>query len=71
MLARSEFERGVAHIDAVDADGPGIRVAQALEQGDRRALAGAGVADQRHRLAGLRDEARDRARRGARRRRTG
>ena len=56
MLARSEFERDVAQVDAVDADGSGIRVAQALEQGDRSALAGAGVADQRHRLARFRDE---------------
>ena len=56
MLARSEFERDVADVDAVDADRAGIRVAQALQQGHRGALAGAGVADQRHRLAGLGDE---------------
>ena len=51
MLRRSEFERHVAHVEPSIGCGP-MRVAQALQQGERGGLAGAGRADQRDGLAG-------------------
>ena len=48
--------RHVAQVVAVDRDGARLRVVEAREQLDDRRLAGAGVADERHGLAGLRDQ---------------
>ena len=52
MLRRSDFELDVAMVDAVDADDARLGVPHAVQQRQRRALAGAGRADEGHRRAG-------------------
>ena len=46
-------ESDVADVDAVDLDAARLRVSHPVQQRHRRALAGAGAADERHRSAGL------------------
>ena len=51
MLWRSEVERHVGDVVAVDRDAARVERAQPLQQGERRGLAGAGRADERDGLA--------------------
>ena len=56
IFSRSERMRYFAHVDAVDQHASGGRVVEARNQADERRLAGAGEADERDHLAGLRRE---------------
>ncbi len=66
---RSDAQRELAHVDAVEQHAPGGRVVEARDQAHERRLAGARRADDRHHLPGPHVEV-DAAQHRARRRRT-
>ena len=55
-LRSQRVERHIRDVDAVDADGAGLRVVHALKQAHGRAFTGAGLSDQGHGLTRLRRE---------------